>query len=139
MPVQCSQCQRQFFFFFLLLDVRCAFQVAYSITFSLCLHLWRHLPILHFKCYIYKFPQKPLCFDRRVLSWLRHKSCGPYNRPASQPQGLPAVFLGWPASASTAIHKVCKRFFCMSNFCFPCSSFLSPLLIWIWKCPIAFI
>lgn len=96
--------------------------------------------ILHFECYNHKFPQKPVCCsDKQDLSWLCHKKT--VVPTTNQPQGLPAVFPG--LTASTAIHKVCegesKRFFCMSDFCLPCSSSLSPLLILIWKCPIAFI
>lgn len=131
MPVQCSRYQRQFCFVFLILVSAMLSTITPPL---LCLHLWPHLPILHFKCYDYKFPRKPPLF----FFCVRHKSCGPYNKPANH-RGFLLCF--WGSQHHLQHHpQVCKRsFFCMSNFCFSCSSFLPPLLILIWKCPIAFI
>lgn len=140
------RCQKQFSF--PVLDF-CSIQVAYSNN---------HNPtslsspgatsaILHFECYNQKFPpETSLLFREARFVWLCHKklwSLHSTNQPTNQPRGLPAVFPGWPAPppppSTKCVKGESKRFFCMSDFCLPCSSSLSPLLILIWKCPIAFI
>lgn len=144
MPVQCSQMSEAFF------PPRPGCPLCYPGS------LLHHNPAslsspdatsatLHFECYNHKFPQKPFCWsDKQHLSWLSccaTEICSPYSQSINH-RGFLQSFRGvqhrlhrHPQSVQRGEQKV---FACQISVSL-CSSSLSPFLILIWKCPIAFI